>query len=403
MTVQNNKMEGDIFAKANDFFRLDDAVAAGVDAFFKPIASQQGGTVVVNGREMVITGSNDYLGLTQDPRLKAAAKEALTDFGTSCTGSRLLTGTLTFHDSIEIKLAQFFKKESSLTFSAGFLGCLSVITALVGRNDTMYFDRENHASLYDAARLSYGKLRKYGHNDMEELERLLKADEGKAGGRLIVTDGVFSMSGHIAKLPEIVALAKKYNARILLDDAHGCGVLGETGRGTAEHFGLEDDVDLIVGTFSKSLASVGGFVIGDTKIINWIKYAARPFIFTAALPAMQMAAALKALEILDSEPQHKAKLWLNVKRLQEGMKSLGFNTLGTQTPIVPVFIGDDDTALKVWRALWDEGIFTTPAIAPAVPPNESIIRTSINANHEPEHVDQILNAFEKVGKQFSVI
>lgn len=401
--LQKTSIEGDIFAKANEFLRLDEAVAAGVDAFFKPISSQSGGTVVVNGREMVITGSNDYLGLTQDPRLKEAAKDALTDFGTSCTGSRLLTGTLTFHETIEKRLARFFQKENALTFSAGFLGCLSVLTALVGRNDTMYFDRENHASLYDGARLSYGKLKKYDHNDMDALEALLKADQGKSGGRLIVTDGVFSMSGHIAKLPEIVKLARKYNARILLDDAHGCGVLGENGRGTAEHFGLEHEVDLIVGTFSKSLASVGGFVIGDTKVIDWIKYAARPFIFTAALPAMQMAAALKALDIMETEPQHKEKLWLNVHQLQDGMKALGFNTLGTQTPIVPVFIGSDDVALSFWRGLWNEGVFTTPAIAPAVPRDESIIRTSINANHEPEHVEKILNAFEIVGKKHGVI
>ncbi len=394
---------GDIFAKAYGFTRADEAAALGMHPYFKPIAEQQGGTVVVEGREMIITGSNDYLGLTQDPRLKAAARGSLDTFGTSCTGSRFLTGTLTLHEALETRLAEFLRADAALTFSAGFLGSLAVLSAIAGRQDIFYFDRENHACLYDGARLSYGTLRKYEHNNLDDLETLLRRDEGKPGGRMIVTDGIFSMSGHIAKLPGIVTLARRYGARVVVDDAHATGVLGGTGRGTAEHFGLESEVDLILGTFSKSFASVGGFVAGPRAVVNFIKHKARPFIFTAALPAMQMAAALEALEIMDAEPEHREKLWRNVSQLRGGMNDLGFDTFASKTPIVPVLIGDDDLTMAVWKGLWDEGIFTTPALAPSVPVGHSIIRTSVNANHTPEQLDALLAAFGRVGKHFGVI
>ncbi len=393
----------DAFTKAFQFRRADEAVSMGMHPYFKAIASQHGGTVTVAGREMVITGANDYLGLTQDPRLKEAARRALDDFGTSCTGSRFLTGTLTLHEELERRLAHFFQREAVLTFSAGFLGCLSVVSALAGRHDILYYDRENHASLYDAARLSYATLRKYEHGDLADLERMLEADAGKPGGRIIVTDGVFSMSGHIADLPGIVKLKKRYGARLIVDDAHASGVLGKHGRGTGEHFGLEGEVDVIVGTFSKSFASVGGFMAGDRAVVNYVKHHARPFIFTAALPAMQMAAALEALNIIESEPEHLDKLWRNVKHLRDGMNALGFDTLGSQTPIVPVLIGPDELAMAFWKSLWELGIFTTPALPPGVAPGRSIIRTSVNANHEPEHLDRLLHAFAEVGRRFGVI
>ncbi len=393
----------DAFSKAFEFRRADDAVAAGMHPYFKPIASQQGGTVEVNGREMVITGSNDYLGLTQDPRLKEAARRALDNFGTSCTGSRFLTGTLTLHEELETRLAQFFRKESVLTFSAGYLGCLSVVSALAGRHDVIYYDRENHASLYDAARLSYATLRKFEHGDLENLEKLLRADEGRPGGRIIVSDGVFSMSGHIAHLPGLVELKHRYGARLILDDAHASGVLGAGGRGTGEHFDLEHEVDVIVGTFSKSFASVGGFMAGDRAVVNYVKHVARPFIFTAALPAMQMAAALKALDIIETEPQHREQLWRNVVKLRDGMNSLGFDTLGSQTPIVPVLVGPDELAMAFWKGLWSEGVFTTPALPPGVPAGQSIIRTSVNANHTDEQLDKLLAAFALVGRRLGVI
>ena len=394
---------GDIFDKAYAFTRADEASAVGMHPYFKPIAEQHGGTVVVEGREMIITGSNDYLGLTQDPRLKAAARGALDNFGTSCTGSRFLTGTLTLHEALEDRLAEFLRAESALTFSAGFLGSLAVLSAIAGRHDIFYFDRENHACLYDGARLSYGTLRKYEHNNLDELEELLARDAGKPGGRMIVTDGVFSMTGHIAKLPGIVALARRYGARVVVDDAHATGVLGAGGRGTAEHFGLEREVDLVLGTFSKSFASVGGFVAGPRMVVNFIKHRARPFIFTAALPAMQMAAALEALEIMDAEPEHREKLWRNVAQLRGGMNSLGFNTLGSETPIVPVMTGDDDLTMAFWRGLWDDGIFTTPALPPSVPTGHAIIRTSVNANHTPEQLDRLLESFGRIGKQLGVV
>jgi 8-amino-7-oxononanoate synthase len=393
----------DAFAKAYQFRRADEAAAAGMHPYFKPIAAQHGGTVRVNGIEMVITGSNDYLGLTQDPRLKEAARAALDDFGTSCTGSRFLTGTLTLHEELELRLAKFFRKEASLTFSAGFLGCLSVVAALAGRHDILYYDRENHASLYDAARLSFATLRKFEHNDLDHLERLLRADEGKPGGRIIVTDGVFSMSGHIAKLPGLVELKRRYGARLIVDEAHATGVLGENGRGTGEHFGLEDEVDVIVGTFSKSFASVGGFMAADRAVVQYVKHQARPFIFTAALPAMQMAAALKALDIMETESQHREQLWRNVAKLRSGMDALGFDTLGSETPIVPVLVGPDELAMAFWRGLWDEGVFTTPALPPGVPNGQAIIRTSVNANHTDEQLDKLLAAFEVVGRRLGVI
>jgi len=394
---------GDIFSKAYGFTRADEAEAVGMHPYFKPIAQQQGGTVVVDGREMIITGSNDYLGLTQDPRLKTAARGALDNFGTSCTGSRFLTGTLTLHEALEERLAEFLRAESALTFSAGFLGSLAVLSAIAGRHDIFYFDRENHACLYDGARLSYGTLRKFEHNNLGDLEKLLQKDEGKPGGRMIVTDGVFSMSGHIANLPGIVRLARRYGARVVVDDAHATGVLGATGRGTPEHFGLEHEVDLILGTFSKSFASVGGFVTGPRPVVNFIKHKARPFIFTAALPAMQMAAALEALTIMDAEPEHREKLWRNVAQLRNGMNELGFDTMGSETPIVPVLIGDDDLTMGFWKGLWNEGIFTTPAVPPSVPVGHSIIRTSVNANHTPEQLDRLLGAFGRVGRHFGVV
>jgi 8-amino-7-oxononanoate synthase len=393
----------DIFDKAFSFTRADEAMEAGIYPYFKPISEQHGGTVKVDGREMIITGSNDYLGLTQDPRLEKAAVEAFDRYGTSCTGSRSLTGTLAVHEELERRLAEFFKAEAALTFTTGFLGMLAVLSALAGRRDILYLDRENHASLYDGARLSFGAMRKYRHNDLDDLERLLARDAGKPGGRMIVTDGIFSMSGHIADLPGIVELARRYGARVAVDDAHATGVLGENGRGTPEHFGLEDEIDLIIGTFSKSFASVGGFVTGPRSVINYIKHHGRPFIFTAALPAMQVAVALEALEIMETEPEHRESLQRNAERLRGGIGSLGFDTLGSETQIVPVLIGPDELTVMFWKGLWDEGIFTTPALPPGVPAGQSIIRTSVNANHTPEQTGRLLEAFATVGRGLGVI
>jgi 7-keto-8-aminopelargonate synthetase-like enzyme len=280
---------------------------------------------------------------------------------------------------------------------------LAVLSALTGRQDILYLDREDHASLYDGARLSFGTLRKYRHNDLEDLERLLARDAGKPGGRMIVTDGVFSMSGHIANLPGIVELARKYDARIAVDDAHATGVLGENGRGTPEHFGLEKEIDLIIGTFSKSFASVGGFMTGPRAVVNYVKHHGRPFIFTAALPAMQVAVALEALNIMETEPVHRERLHRNATQLRQGLRALGFDTLGSETQIVPVLIGPDELTVVFWKGLWEAGIFTTPALPPGVPPGQSIIRTSVNANHTPEQIERLLEAFATVGRTLGVI
>ena len=393
----------DAFEKARRFTRADEAVAAGMYPYFKAIAHHQGGTVLVDGEEFILTGSNDYLGLTQDPRLEEAAAKAITTFGTSCTGSRFLTGTLTIHETLERELAEFLGRESALTYSAGFLACASTIAALAGRNDILYYDRENHASLYDGAKLSYATLRRYHHNDAEDLERALKADADRPGGRIVVTDGVFSMSGHIARLLEVVEVARRYGARVIVDEAHASGVLGEHGRGTAEHFGLASEVDLLVGTFSKSFASVGGFVAGDRDIIEYVKHTARPFIFTAALPAASVAAALAALRIMRSEPEHRQTLWRNVTFVRESLLSMGFDLLGSETPIVPVLAGDDETAIRFWKGLWAERIFTTPSLPPAVPQGMSLIRTSYNSAHSQEHLERVLEAFGKVGRELGVI
>ncbi len=394
---------GDIFEKAFGFTRADEAMAAGIYPYFKPISEQHGGAVKVDGRDMIITGSNDYLGLTQDPRLERAAVGVFDNYGTSCTGSRYLTGTLALHEELERRLAGFFKTEAALTFTTGFLGMLAVLSALTGRQDILYLDREDHASLYDGARLSFGTMRKYRHNDLEDLERLLARDADKPGGRMIVTDGVFSMSGHIANLPGIVELARKYGARIAVDDAHATGVLGENGRGTPEHFGLEREIDLIIGTFSKSFASVGGFVAGPRAVINYVKHHGRPFIFTAALPAMQVAVALEALNIMETEPEHRERLQRNATQLREGLSALGFDTLGSETQIVPVLIGPDELTVVFWKGLWEAGIFTTPALPPGVPPGQSIIRTSVNANHTLEQIERLLEAFAAVGRSLGMI
>lgn len=393
----------DVFEKAYNFTQADDAMASGLHPFFKSITSQSGGMVTVDGRKMVITGSNDYLGLTQDSRVKKAAKDSLNHFGTSCTGSRLLTGTLALHQKLEQELAQFLNKDAVLTFSAGFLGSLSVISALAGRKDILYFDRDNHASLYDGARLSFAEVRKYEHNNIDQLEHFLRKDSGRSGGRLVVTDGVFSMSGHIARLPQIIEIARRYNARVIVDDAHATGVLGEGGRGTAEYFGLEQETDLIIGTFSKAFASVGGFVAGPDKVISYIKHKARPFIFTAALPAMQTASVIKALEIIRTEPELRNELWKKTRTFKSGLDKMGFNILGSQTPILPVLTGRLDLTLLFWRSLWDMGVFSTPALPPGVPADMCIIRTSVNANHTSENLTTLLGAFETTGKNLGII
>ncbi len=393
----------DAFAKARKFERADEAKEIGLYPYFKAIEHHGGGTVTVDGEEYVLTGSNDYLGLTQDPRIKEAAKEAIDHYGTSCTGSRFLTGTLDLHETLEAELADFLKKEKALVFGAGFLACATSVAALGGRHDIIYFDRENHASLYDGARLSYGKLERFDHNDAADLEALLIRDADKPGGRLVYTEGVFSMSGHIGTVDEIVRVAKKHGARVICDDAHAVGVLGPHGEGAHVHFEIENDVDIVVGTFSKSFASIGGYIAGDADVIDFIKHTGRPFIFNAALPAPNAAATLEALRIMRSEPQHRELMWKNVNFMRENLLRLGFDLMGSNSPIIPVLVRTDDMAIRFWKALWDKKVFTTPSVSPAVPVGQSIIRTSYNAAHKPEHLEKALQAFEEVGRALGVI
>ena len=392
----------DVFQKCFEWQEADRVRQAGVYPYFRMITSGQDPEVTIDGRRVLMLGSNNYLGLTSHPEIKAAAAAALEIYGSGTAGSRFLNGTLDIHVRLEEKLAAFMGRQAAVTFSTGFQVNLGVISSLLDRRDVVVLDSLDHACILDGARLSFGKVLKFSHNDMAALEERLRSVTDGAG-ILIVVDGVFSMEGDLADLPGIVALKRRFGARLMVDDAHGIGVMGAKGRGTAEHFGVEDEVDLILGTFSKSFASVGGFVAGQPKVVNWIKHKARPFIFTAALPAMQMAAALQALDIMESEPWHRERLWANVRRLRGGMQALGFDTLGSETPIVPVVIGPDELTVAFWRGAWDAGVFTTPALPPSVPADQAIIRTSVNANHTPEQLDRLLAVFGQVGRQLGVI
>ena len=402
-TVDDSRRCKAVFEKALQYSRAAEVASAGFQPYFRQVETNSGVRWMVEGEEKLVACSNDYLGLACDERVKAAARRALDRYGTSCTGSRFLTGTLVLHDRLEEQLAEFLQVERVLTFSTGFLGCLSALSALGGRKDILYFDRENHASLYDGSRLAFSKLRKYRHNDMEQLEHLLERDSSFPGGRLIVTDGVFSMSGHIAPLGRLVELADRFNAGLLVDDAHATGVLGKAGRGTAEHLGLDQGIDLVVGTFSKAFGSVGGFLAGDMEVIDYIRCVARPFIFTAALPGMQIAATTKALELIQRESWRREKLQQNVEFYRQSMHELGFDTLGSETPIVPVLIGEESRTFRFWQGLWDAGIFTSPAIPPGVPEGQCIVRTSITARHSHDDIEEILIAFERVGRSLGVI
>jgi 8-amino-7-oxononanoate synthase len=350
---------------------------------------------------MIMVGSNNYLGLTNHPKVKEAAIEAVRKYGTGCAGSRFLNGTLDIHVTLEEKLARFMRKEAALIFSTGFQVNLGVISALVGKDDVVIIDKMDHASIIDGCRLSFGELKKFKHNDMADLERVLKEYESK--GKLIVIDGVFSMEGDIAHLPEIVALANKYGARVMVDDAHGIGVLGKTGRGTPEYFGLEDDVDIIMGTYSKSLASIGGFIAGSSDVIHYIKHFARSLIFSASPPPASVASVSAAVDIIENEPERREKLWKNTTKMFTSFKALGFEVGPSQTPIISIIVGENEKAFMMAMMLQEEGVFANVAVTPAVPNGKALIRTSYMATHTDEHLDIVLKAFEKVGKALGII
>jgi len=393
----------DLFDKCYRFTRAKEAMAAGLYPYFRAIESGADAQVTIDGRPVIMIGSNNYLGLTQDPRVKKAAQDAIEQFGSGCTGSRFLNGTLTLHEELEERLAAFMNREAALVFSTGFQTNLGTIATIVGKDDLIFADRDNHASIVDGCRLAFGKTVKYRHNDMADLERVLKMYADDDCGKLIVSDGVFSMGGDIVDLPKLVELAKKYGARIMIDDAHSIGVLGEHGRGTAEHFGLEDKVDIVMGTFSKSLASIGGFIAGDEPVIHYIKHHSRSLIFSASPPPSAVAAVLACLDIMEKEPERRERLWEITKRMHRSFQELGFNTGNSQTPIIPIIIGEDEKTFAFWKALFENGVYANPVISPAVPPGMSLIRTSYMATHKDEELNRVLDVFEKVGKQFGVI
>ncbi len=396
------KQNSDVFEKCSRFKTAKKAMAAGFYPYFHSVESAQGPEVIVEGRQMIMLGSNNYLGLTYHEHLKKAATEAIEKYGVGCVGSRFLTGNTDLHDKLERKLAKFVGKEAALVFSTGMQTNLGTISALVGQDDVAIIDKFDHASLIDGCRLSLGRVLAYKHNDMKDLERVLSIIPNEKG-KLIIVDGVFSMEGDIANLPEIVNLAKKHKARVMVDDAHGLGVMGKGGRGTCAHFNITKEVDIIMGTFSKSFASIGGFIAADKNIIHYVKHHARSLIFSASPPPSCVASVLAALEIIENEPERLERLWKNAKKMQEKLKSLGFDTGFSQTPIIPIIIGEQLKTGMFWKGLFNKGIFTTPIVSPAVPEDRALIRTSYMATHTEEHLERILDAFQDVGRKMKLI
>ena len=394
----------DLFDKCRKFTVADQVRERGIYPFFHPIESELGDEVVIDGKRMIMIGSNNYLGLVNDPRVKEAAAEATRKYGSGCTGSRFLNGTIDLHLQLEERLARFMGKEAALVFSTGFQANLGAISCLADKNDTILLDRADHACIVDGARLSYGRVLKFKHNDMEDLERILiNVTSNSPGGILIVVDGVFSMEGDIAPLPRLVELAQRYNAKLFVDDAHSIGVIGEHGSGSASHFGLVDKVDITSGTFSKSFASLGGFVVSEAKVIDFIKHLGRSLIFSASIPPANAAAALKALDIMESEPERQQRLWEITRRVHRDLRDMGYDIGETQTPIVPLLIGDDSKAFTFWRMLFEEGVFANAIISPATPPGRALIRTSYTATMTDERLDRAMEALQKVGKLCGVL
>jgi 8-amino-7-oxononanoate synthase len=378
------------------------AEAAGLHPYFHEIQSGQDPEVICEGKRMIMVGSNNYLGLTSHPKLKRAAKEATDKYGVGCVGSRFLNGTLDIHVELERRLAKFMNREAAISFTTGMQTNLGVISALVGRNDIIITDKYDHASIIDGCRLSFAEMKRFRHNDMDQLEEVLKK-KGKSQGSLIVVDGVFSMEGDLANVPDIVYLARKYDARVMLDDAHGVGVMGENGRGTAEHFGLNGEVDIIMSSFSKSFASIGGFVVTSDRVVQYLKHRARALIFSASLPPSIVASVLAALDIIENEPERRHMLMRIAHRMYMGLKSLGLELGNGRTPIIPVYVGDDMLAFTLWRKLFDNGVFATPVVSPAVPPGRALIRVSCMATHTDEHVDTVVNAFADAAAEVGLI
>ena len=400
-----SKKEKAIFDKCKEYTRNYEAQAQGVYPYFHAIEESEGPVVMMEGHKVVMAGSNNYLGLTAHPKVKEAAIKAIKQYGTSCSGSRFLTGTIDLHVKLEAKLAKFMGKESALLFSTGFQAGQGVIVPLVGRKDYILSDRDNHASIVAGNMMAASmqtEVIRYKHCDMTDLEnRLSKLPED--ADKIIVTDGVFSTFGTVADIAGVNAVAKKYNAAVLVDDAHGFGVLGPEGKGTTHLFGVNEDIDMVVCTFSKTLASLGGFVVGEERVINYLKHKSPALIFSASPTPASVAAADAALDILIEQPELALRVTANAQFIRSGLRSIGYNVPEGQTAIVPVFIGDDDQTFMVWRQLFDEGVFVNAFISPATPPGMQMLRTSYMATHEQSHLEFILNKFEKVGKKIGVL
>ena len=391
----------DIFEKCSGFTAAKDAMKQGIYPYFMPLTDTEGTEVDYRGHRLIMCGSNNYLGLTTHPKVREAAIQAIRRFGTSCTGSRFLNGTLEMHEQLERELAEWVRKPAALVFSTGMQTNLGVISALVGRGDIVILDKDDHASIVDGARLSLGKMVRFRHNDMDHLKRVLRSLPEQAG-KLIVVDGLFSMEGDLAPLAELVPLAKKHGARIMVDDAHAMGVVGD-GHGTAWHFGLTDEVDLIMSTFSKSFASLGGFVAGEEGIIHYVKHFARSMIFSASIPPANAAAALAALQVMREEPERIARVNQIAVRMRKEFAGLGFNTGNSVTPVIPIIVGDFDQTIMTWKLLFDSGVFVNPVIPPAVPNGRCLLRTSYMATHTDAQLDRVLETLARIGKQVGLI
>ena len=391
----------DIFDKCYKFTYAKEFMDSGYYPYFIPMQSNEGSEAIFHGRRLIMCGSNNYLGLTTHPKVRQAAIDAIERFGTSCTGSRFLNGTLELHEQLEHALAEWVGKEAALVFSTGMQVNLGTISSLVSRNDVVILDRDDHASIVDGARLGWGKVKRFQHNNIEDLERVLAGVEGEVG-KLVVVDGLFSMQGDIAPLPEISKVCRRYGARLMVDDAHALGVLGG-GRGTAAHFGLDKEVDLIMGTFSKSLASIGGYIAGDEDVIHYIKHHARSLIFSASIPPANAATAFTALQVMQEEPQRVKRVNDIGDYMRKNYHELGFNTGTSVSPIIPIFVGDDRRAAIIWKAMFDAGVYVNMVVSPAVPEGKQLLRTSYMATHTDQQLNKVLEIFSQVGKQVGLI
>ena len=396
-----NNMPNDVFQKCYEYERLEQVMKSGLYPYFIPLGGHVGAEMEIDGHSIIMLGSNNYLGLTDHPGIMEKAKEAIDKYGTGCTGSRFLNGTLDLHIELEDKLAKFLNKEMAITFSTGFQANLGVISTIAGRNDIIYLDRLNHASIIDVARMSYARNLKYRHNDHEHLRYLLENNRDNPG--VIVTDGVFSMEGDLADIPGLIEISKEFGVRLIIDDAHGIGAMGSTGRGTAEHFGCHDEVDILVGTFSKSFACIGGFAAGPAKVMDYIKHTARTMIFSASLPPAAVATVIAVLETLENEPELIVNSHRAAERARQGLASLGFNVGNSEAPIIPIIVGDEAQTLMFWKRLFGNGVFTNPVVSPAVASGGELLRTSYMATHTDDMIDRALDIFEKCGRELGII